>query len=288
MRCPACNRSTSFALPNTRRNSVKFDFEIFDSHTHIYPDDRGGFWRFPSSEDALIESMDAANISKSLVISIAPFIANDELYKKISPYKDRLLMAGSIDPFSHECLDQIRASVENYSIKAIKLHPRLHEFGYAQIDTILPIAKECEQLNIALIICSFCGGKDLFKSRILEMCHQIALDCSNLTMIMAHAGGHRPIETLLAMKSCLNLYVDLSFSPLYFKGTSVELDFNYLIKKADPQRVLFGSDFPELSMQDSIDWFLAAAQKLSLSKSHSRAILGENAHRLFLTEKDKK
>jgi predicted TIM-barrel fold metal-dependent hydrolase len=282
MGCPSCGGFNGFILPKSSRILVKCEFEIFDSHTHIYPTKTEGFWKSPSGVDDLIKSMDAANISKSLVIGIAPFIDNNLLNKNISPAKEKLIMAGSIDPFSQIAAQQISEGVHKYGMKALKLHPRLQEFGYEHIDHILLAAKECERLKIPLIICSWCGGQDLFKSRILEMCHQIALECSSLSLIMAHAGGHRPIEALLAMKSCPNLYVDLSFSPLYFKGTSVELDLIYLIRKADPRRVLFGSDFPEMSVQDSVDWVLTVAENLNLSKSHIRAILGENAERLFL------
>jgi predicted TIM-barrel fold metal-dependent hydrolase len=281
MECPSCNGYKKFVLPKSKINFIKSDFKIIDSHTHIYPDKVDGFWKSPSGKNNLIKSMDDANISKSLVIGIDPFINNDLLNQIILPNQDRLILAGSINPLSQASLKNIGESIQSSGMKALKLHPRLQNFGYTHINQILPIAKECERLNIPLIICSWCGGRDLFKSRILEMCHQIALEHSNLALIMAHAGGHRPIEALLAMKSCPNLYVDLSFSPLYFKGTSVELDLIYLIKKADPKRVLFGSDFPEMGQQDSIDWILRAAEKLKLSTSHIRAILSENAERVF-------
>ena len=51
--------------------------------------------------------------------------------------------------------------------------------------------------------------------------------------------------------------------------------------KADPSRVLFGSDFPEASLQASIDWVVGLSRRLGLARGHEDAILHGNAARLF-------
>ena len=85
----------------------------------------------------------------------------------------------------------------------------------------------------------------------------------------------------MILKANANIHVDLSFSPLYFEGSSVQQDLACLVRKADPRRVLFGSDFPEVSLRGSVEWMLALATALRLAPAHRDAILYDNAARVF-------
>jgi len=58
-------------------------------------------------------------------------------------------------------------------------------------------------------------------------------------------------------------------------------DLEYLIRRADPRRVMFGSDFPEASIAESVQFVLGAAERVGLTPSHLDAILFENAERLL-------
>jgi predicted TIM-barrel fold metal-dependent hydrolase len=47
-----------------------------------------------------------------------------------------------------------------------------------------------------------------------------------------------------------NVYVDLSYTFIKYGGSSVELDIKYLLNHFD-NRLLFGSDFPEVSLNQA-------------------------------------
>lgn len=254
---------------------------IFDAHTHIYPDSKEGFWRNPSGVEALVKAMDGAGVSKAAVIAIAPYIPTEVVCAAVATFSDRLVPIGSVDPRDVGALAAIDHFVAILGTRAIKLHPRLQGINFEDLELLTPIAKRCAALGIPLIICSFLGGRGLFQARTLELCHELAVASPETTLILAHAGGYRPLDALLILKANANVHVDLSFSPLYFAGSSVQQDIEYLVKKADPQRVLFGSDFPELSIQASVDWLLELAQRLDLKPAHLSAVLYDNAARLF-------
>lgn len=282
MICPACFPSERVGPSAGAGAMVRPGRQrIFDSHTHIYPDAAGGFWRQPSDADALIAAMDDAGVSKAAVIAIAPHISTETVCKAIAAHADRLVPVGSVDPRDSGALAAIDRAVQDLGVRAIKLHPRLQGIQFEDLEMLVPIAKRCAAADVPLIVCSFCGGRELFRSRTLELCHELAVASPETALVMAHAGGHRPMDALMVLKANGNVHVDLSFSPLYFADSSVQQDLEFLVRKADPRRVLFGSDFPEASLQASVTWLVGLAARLSLVPRHIGAILYDNAARLF-------
>ena len=281
MQCSLCRGAAFLKAPFQNLKLGRRNKDVVDSHVHIYPSNRAGFWRVSSGAEDLIASMDVSGIQNAMVIALEPYISNLELFKEIELYSDRLYLIGSVDPAKSKAVESVREAVKVYGARAIKLHPRLQKFGHSTINMIFPISKECEDLGIPLIICTFCGGFDLFQSKTIEMCLELAIKFPKLNIIMAHAGAHRPIDAMLAIKSCHNLHADLSFSPIYFQGSSVELDLKYLIRKTDPKKILFGSDFPEASQLNSLQWFEGVSKELRLKEEQINLILSGNAKRLF-------
>lgn len=254
---------------------------IFDAHTHVYPADPRGFWKQQSGVDALIAAMDAAGVDRAAVIAIAPAIPVDIVCDAAKAYPSRLVAIGSVDPSSAEAARDVERQVRDLGVRAIKIHPRLQRISYGDLDTLVPVARACGRARVPLVICSFIGGPDLFKARTLEWCLDLAVAAPETAVILAHAGGYRPLDALLMLKAQPNIHLDLSFSPLYFAGSSVVQDFGYLVRKADPARVLFGSDFPEVSMAASVEWLRGAVQTAGLSASDRDLMFGGNAERLF-------
>lgn len=254
---------------------------MFDFHTHIYPPAPNGFWRQPSSVEDLIQAMDNSGASRAAVIAIAPQISNETVRQAVTAHPDRLVAIGSINPLGEEAIYDIDVAVSQFGVRGIKLHPRLQGLRLDHLERLVPVAERCAHHGVPLVICSFLGGAGLFQGRTLELCHELARACPKTTLVMAHAGGHRPLEALLILKANPNVYVDLSFSPLYFRGSSVVSDIEYLIQRADPQRVLFGSDFPEASIADSAAFVRDAAARVHLTPAHVEAILHDNAARVL-------
>ena len=280
--CPSCFPPLTNTLSGLIKTTVSIaKHRIFDAHTHIYPDSKAGFWKQSSSVEALIKAMDEAGVSKAAVLAIAPRIPTEVVCAAVAVHRNRLVAIGSVDPRDDGALAAIDHFVDVFGVRAIKLHPRLQGIKFDDLELLTRIAKRCAARDIPLVICTFLGGRDLFRARTLELCHELAIASPDTALILAHAGGNRPLDALLVLKANANVHVDLSFSPLYFAGSSVQQDLEYLVRKADPQRVLFGSDFPEVSVQASVEWLLDLAKRLDLKPVHLNAILHDNAARLF-------
>ena len=253
---------------------------IFDAHAHVYPG-AGGFWKQASSAEALIAAMDKAGVARATVIAIEPSLPVDVVCEAAGKYPARLVPIGSVDPHAADVLDAIDTQVRGRGVRGIKLHPRLHRIGLDDLPVLEPIAARCGELNVPLIVCSFLGGPDLYRARTIEMCHELAMAAPKTAIVMAHAGGYKPLDALLVLKANPNIHLDLSFSPVYFAGSSVTQDFDFVVRRGDPSRLMFGSDFPEVSIDASLEWFAGAADRAGLSSASRQAILHDNAVRLY-------
>lgn len=255
--------------------------KIFDAHTHLYLDSFDRFSKHKSTSTSLLNEMDRCGVEKALVISIAPQMDQDEIFRSIKAHPERLYLAGSVDPWSPTAIKSVHYAVEVLGARAIKLHPRLQGFGYKDIDLLMPIAKICGEIGVPLILCSFCGGRSLFNSRPIDLVHELASENPMTTIVMAHAGGHRPIDALLVQKACPNVYLEISFSPLYFSKSSIERDFQFMLERCDSKKLIFGSDYPEKSIQDSLEWLLDSSFMLKIGSEALENILYKNAIEVY-------
>jgi predicted TIM-barrel fold metal-dependent hydrolase len=226
--------------------------------------------------------MDAAGVERAGVIAIEPFIGNEVVFAAARQHPARLVPIASVNPLAPLAAESVETLVVEHGARAIKVHPRLQRFGVEAAQQLIAVARQCGEQRVPLVICSFQGGPDLFRSQILELCACVAEAAASADIVMAHAGGHRVMDALLLSKAHRNIYLDLSFTPLYFKGSSVEQDFAYLMRKADRQRLLFGSDFPEVSIAESVATCTASLESLRIPASEIEAVLGLNAVRLLL------
>ena len=225
--------------------------------------------------------MDLCGVEKATVIAISPHMNQIKIHNEINNYINRLYFVGSVDPWDKNSIEQIKYLVNFLGAKAIKLHPRLQKFSHKNISIINPIAQCCGDLGIPLIFCSFCGGESLYNSNPLELTHEVAVKNSATKIVIAHAGSHRPIESMLIQKSCSNIYMEFSFTPIYFRGSSVNIDLEFILGKCDPRKILYGSDSPEASMQDSIDWMLETLNKHKMPLDSINNIFFNNSIELF-------
>jgi uncharacterized protein len=256
---------------------------IFDAHAHVYPA-AGGFWKRASPVEELIAAMDAAGVSRAAVIAIEPDLPVAAVLDAVTQHPERLVAIGSVDPRQDNAVAILEQQIEEQKVRGIKLHPRIQRIQFNDLPRLVPIAARCGELGVPLIVCSFLGGPDLFRGRTLELCHELAATAPRTTIVMAHAGGYRPMDALLVLKANPNVHVDVSFSPLYFAGSSVAQDFEYLVRRADPARVMFGSDFPEAAIDASLEWLTGVFDRAGTPVAARHAILYDNAARLFGVE----
>lgn len=83
----------------------------------------------------------------------------------------------------------------------------------------------------------------------------------------------------MVAKSNPNVYLDVSFTPAYFHGSSVADDCGFLIRRLPAGRVLYGSDFPYVPFAESVD--RARSLMTDTGDGLSRQFWGDSAAALF-------
>lgn len=118
--------------------------------------------------------------------------------------------------------------------------------------SILMIARAIEKQDMFLTICSTFGSKYMYDHDALRLAAYLIQQGYKAPLILAHAGGSRVREAFLIADDAPNVYLDTSFTLSYWRGSSVIDDIAYVVHRL-PGRVFFGSDAPNISLNQAID-----------------------------------
>lgn len=253
---------------------------IVDAHTHIYEAGHGGPFRLESSADALVRDMDEAGIDVSVVIPLPGVAGNDFVARQCRKYPDRLALVYT--PEFDAAAGVIPTMEEFFSREepcAIKVHPRVQAVGVGDA-RVRQVAAWAAVRGVPLIFDVFPWGDRLDDPAIYPLAyHALAQELPELKLVLAHAGGLRVLEAFLVAKSNPNVWLEFSMTPVYFRGSSVVQDCAFACQRLPEGRVLYGSDFPQVRLGESLAH--ARSWGAGLSPSASAALFGEAAQRLY-------
>jgi len=250
---------------------------IIDTHLHL--DDNLG----KNIEDTVKELNDQlsnSNVSHGVVLHLlAQTWTAEEVSKAILPF-DRIKAFINVDPFSKDANEVLKSGIEELGFIGLKLHPRLQEF---KVDDpmVVNLVNYAGEINVPVLIDAFPDGTHLMQGF-------NPLDYANLAMlapqtktIWAHMGGHYVIDFMMLAKRLPNIFLDCSYSLLYYQTSSVPRDMVYAMRSMKFNRIFYGSDYPDrpikVSLEDSIDFL----KNEGLSDKDLSKIMGINAKEFF-------
>ena len=233
---------------------------IIDSLTHVTPDGRWFSTQHDASVDRLLREMDKAGVERSVVVALAGFIENEFVAQMCSRYQDRLIPGASIDPTAfrtpNEILLATREILSTGAFVVLKLHPRLHRYDVLDPRCLTLLEKVSEMNSPPYIwIDTFLRyrGASLQKPPV-DAIHDLVGRFPSLTFVLLHSCGPDILRLADAIRDCPNTFLDISYTLRRYRGSSVELDLRYLLQTFE-QRMVFGSDFPEVSIPDALKEF---------------------------------
>ncbi len=261
--------------------------DIIDFHAHIYPEKIavnavrgiGDFYSIKidcsGTADDLIKNGRECGISRYLVQSVATvphqvasinkFIA-DECKKHPS-----FIGFGTLHPELENPQDDIE-DIISYGLHGVKLHPDTQRFNMDD-ERMFPIY---DMIQGRLPVLMHCGDYRYTYSR-PERLKRVLENFPKLTVIAAHFGGWSLWDLALEYLLDMNCYVDTSSSIMFLGGSRAK----ELIRLYGADRVVFGTDYPMWSAQNSIDEIMS----LKLSDSELERIFSLNALRIIGEEK---
>jgi len=217
---------------------------IIDAHIHLTPDGRWFHTSYDARVDTALEQMDRVGITMASVIPMPGRLQRDFVAELVSNRSDRFCTGFTVTALDETELQECRQWLESGAAKFIKVHPR--ETGIAPLEPKLgPFLDMAEKKRVPVIFDTYIRGNRLPLNKLTPLCYdELARHRPNLTIILAHAGGHRVMDALAVAQTHPNVYLELSHVLAYFKGTSLEGDFTFVINRLD-RKLIYGSDFPE-------------------------------------------
>lgn len=260
---------------------------FIDSLTHVTPDGQWFNTTMDASERELLHQLDRSGVQRAVVVALAGHIENKFVLNVCQRHPDRLVPCASFNPAAYRNLadlrKDLRAQLAGHEYKALKLHPRLNRYDpldprcLEALDEVASLEKPFPIWLDALFY--FRGGQ--LRKPVVDTIHELVGRFPSLTFVLLHGGGSWILQVAEAIRDCPNAFLDLSFTMTRYKSSSLGADFRYILENFD-RRVVFGSDFPEVSIESALETFREFASGVSPDKCTN--ILGGNLSKILSLE----
>ncbi len=251
---------------------------IIDSHLHL--DDRFDGTAMGAAQE-LNRQLEEADIVRGIVLQLEtqPWSAED-VAEAISNFP-RLCGFINVHPTGKNPERCLRDGVECLGYIGLKLHPRLQQFGVDDEQTIR-LVRVAGEMSIPVLIDAFPDGTHLMQGFSPLKYAQLAMKCPETQIIWAHMGGHYVIDFMMLAKRLPNVYLDMSYSLLYYQASSIPKDMVYAMRSMKFKRIFYGSDYPDRPVASALEMSLQLLRIKGLSVEELSHVMGKNAQKFFL------
>jgi len=259
----------------------------FDSIVHATPSGRWFNTNYDASESRLLKEMDRAGVARAVFVGLLPENDNDYVLEFCQKHQDRFIPCVCFNPALYPDAETTRAefirTLGQFDFLALKLHPRMH--GYNPLDfrclaVLDEISKRTEKVPVFLDSL-FYGPKVDLEKHPIDIARSLAISFNELDFVLLHGCGLDMLRLAEAVRPLPNVLVDMSYSFMRYRMTSLWQDLKYLLLNFD-RRLVFGSDFPEWSIPAAYDMFEKLVKNVCEDKIIN--VSGKNLSRLFKLE----
>jgi predicted TIM-barrel fold metal-dependent hydrolase len=257
--------------------------KIFDSHVHLYDGE--------ASIQKYEDQLKAANISiagfgamwfggpnQAPSGEIERTRAHNDAQLALATRHPGMMPITTVHPYDgHDAIVELDR-VAALGMKVLKLHPHTQKFDVTD-PRVLALVRRAGELNVVVLMdnANIIPGDS-------ENLFNLAVKSSKTKFIFAHMGGlNFRFWNVLALARTAenffadNIYFDISATAIIAAGSPVQEEFVWTIRNVGADHVLLGSDFPQLSLPQT----LAAFDRLGLTEEEKAKIRYENARKLF-------
>jgi len=188
---------------------------------------------------------------------------NFMLFNEKIDYKEVLLFTQYVKrkmakPFFTLLVD-FRSSTDDHlermqqsGIDAIKFHSYVQRISEEDFEQVLLYARKAEKLNLPIFIDTSYGTTKMYQYDNLKLSAYLLDHIKDTPVVLLHTGCSRVMDAFLLAASCDNVFLDGSFNINTYLGSSVEKDIAFCYKKIGFDRVVYGSDSPYVSCEESL------------------------------------
>lgn len=174
-------------------------------------------------------------------------------------FGEKIIPSCMLDPrLPAPVLEEQIAACRQAGVRILKLLPYEQHIMRAEYPLVADFAQIAQGFGMTLTVCCAYGSADIYNTNGVELAAYILEHGFTNPLILAHGGMVRVLDAYSLMDVYDNLYMDISFTLPFWKGSSVIQNYAFVLKHLSCERTFYGSDYLYISMEDSIqsfNWF---------------------------------
>jgi uncharacterized protein len=174
--------------------------------------------------------------------------------------------------------------VKSQKVNCIKFHAYVQKISSSDHTLIYQAARFAEENNLIICIDTSYGTTKMYSYDNLELACFICDVVSQTPVILLHSGGARTLEAMLIAEEKRNVFLESSFSLPYYLGSSVEKDLAFVYKKLGSDRIIYGSDFPYVTAEESLNQHFQFFDQYNFTTEEVEKIMFQNAMKLLTND----
>ena len=261
---------------------------IIDCHTHVNNYHNENVESLQRCVDDLLLAMRRNRVELALVLTSYKVTAGRpstrDVVKITAELPNVFVVAGiSYNAFSVDQLPELRDFIRRGWVRGLKLYPGYEPF-YPNDPKCEPIYRLAAETNVPVMLHS---GDTFTPKGKLKYSHPLhvdeaAVDFPDVNFVICHLGSPWFRDCMEVVYKNKNVYTDLSglvlgdFSDRFESYMRKQLQ-EMLVYGVEPDKVLFGTDWPISSMESYIEFI----DELSIPEKDRKKILYQNSAQLF-------
>ncbi len=197
-----------------------------------------------------------APVDKLILLGIArgKDTPNDDIARWAGMWPEMIVPCASVDPNDAGAMEELERCVEDLDMQGIKLSP--HYQNFAPMDPrACAIYARAERLGLPI---AFHQATSPRREAPLKYAHpmaleEVALAFPDLKIVVAHFGHPWQPDTIALIRKHPNVYTDIS--AVFYRPWQFYNALALCMEYAQLGKVLFGTDFPVTTPQETLDAF---------------------------------
>lgn len=247
---------------------------IIDSHVHLYPKPILEKEIEVSEEnvDGLLSQL-SQKVKQNGIEEALVYILDEKVLSMNINVPENLIISTTVGVHNTYIRDLEEAFYKG--IKIIKILPYDQKVTRDKYSNVLEIAEFAKERKMVLTICSTYGSKLIYDTNGVELATFIKKEV-DIPIILAHGGGPKIFEAMSLALDYEDIFLDLSFSIKYWWGSSVIDDYAFALKKLSSKKIFYGSDYPYVDFNESLEYFLRFIRVYNFSEGDKNNMLYYN------------
>jgi uncharacterized protein len=242
---------------------------LIDIHAHLW------LGRYEEDKKDIIKACELYNIDKIYVSSLGTFYPSKQEIDELNHATHQFMQEKSelvggfcyINPGNDNCMDILKKGIEEHGMSGMKLWVST----FCDDPKVYPLVEKCIEYKIPVLLHAFHKAVDQLENESLGInIANLAQRYPEAKIIMAHLGAN----CYLGVKSIQdrkNVSVDMSGS-IYRRD-----DIDYTKKLIGAERIIFGSDLPDINVVTTI----GQIEEAKLTKEEKDLIYYKNALKIL-------